>query len=381
MKICITFSITISWTLKNKLYIYIDYFIIITTLMKKNVEFGIGMFGDITYDPTTDKPIQTMQERLHQIIEQVQLADQWGVDLFMAGEHHRPDYAISSPEMLLWALSTVTKHITLASGVSIISSSDPVKLYQDFATIDLISNGRAEIVAWRGSFTESFPLFGYDLSDYASLFTEKLDLLLQINQTENLTWSGKHRAAINNQTVLPRALRDGKLPVWIAVGGTPESVLRAAKLGLPIIFAIIGGMWEHFVPMIELYKQEYQKHGHDMNMMQIGAHMHTFIMEDEQQVIDRYFPLYKSQMDRIGKTRWRSSYTLDQFEGGMSQRGALLMGSPKHVANKLALIIQTLGLTRFVAHMDIGGPIHDDMMRSIDVYSREIIPAVKKYFE
>lgn len=243
----------------------------------------------------------------------------------MAGEHHRPDYAISSPEILLSALSTVTNNITLASGVSVISSADPVKLYQDFATIDLISHGRAEIVAGRGSFTESFPLFGYNLNDYSVLFSEKLDLLLQINEKENLTWSGKHRAAIHNQTILPRAVNNGKLPIWIAVGGTPESVLRAAKLGLPIIFAIIGGMWEHFIPMIELYREEYTKHGHDINMMQIGAHMHSFVMEDEGLLIDRYFPLYKSQMDRIGKTRGRSPYTIQQFEAGMSQHGALLM--------------------------------------------------------
>lgn len=347
--------------------------------MKKSIERWIGMFGDVTFDPQTGQATQTMQERLTQIIEQVVLADRLGIDLFAAGEHHRPDYAISSPEILLSALSTVTQHIKLASGVSVISSTDPVKLYQDFATVDLISNGRAEIIAGRGSFTESFPLFGYNLGDYSQLFSEKLDLLLQINTTEQLTWSGSYRAPINNQTVLPRALNEWKLPIWIAVGGTPESVIRAAKLGLPVIFAIIGGMWEHFIPMIELYKQEYIKHGHDISTMQIGAHMHTFIMQDEQQVIDTYFPLYKSQMDRVGKTRGRSPYTLEQFEWWMSQRGALLMGSPEHVANKVALIVQKLGLTRFVAHMDIGWPAHKDMLYSIDTYAREIIPAINDY--
>ncbi len=347
--------------------------------MKNTIERGIGMFGDVTFDPITNKPVQTMQERLTQIIEQVQLADQLGVDLFAAGEHHRPDYAISSPEILLSALSTVTKNIKLASGVSVISSTDPVKLYQDFATIDLISNGRTEIIAGRGSFTESFPLFGYNLGDYSQLFSEKLDLLLQINETENLTWSGKYRAPIINQSVLPRAVNEGKLPIWIAVGGTPESVIRAAKLGLPVIFAIIGGMWEHFIPMIELYKEEYTKAGHDLAIMQIGAHMHTFVMEDEQQIIDTYFPLYKSQMDRVGTTRWRQPYTLEQFQSGISQRGALLMGSPEQVANKIALIVKTLDLTRFVAHMDIGGPTHEDMMHSIDIYAREIIPAINDY--
>lgn len=191
------------------------------------------------------------------------------------------------------------------------------------------------------------------MGDYADLFTEKLDLLMKINETEDLTWSGEYRAPINNQTVHPRALNDGKLPVWIAVGGTPESVIRAAKLGLPVIFAIIGGMWEHFIPMLDLYREEYVKAGHDIKNMQIGAHMHTFIMESEEELIQKYFPLYKSQMDRIGKTRGRQPYTLEQFEGGMSQRGALLMGTPEHVANKLALIVKTLGLTRFVAHMDI----------------------------
>lgn len=347
--------------------------------MKKNIERGIGMFGDVTFDPKTNLPLQTMEDRLGEIIEQIKLADELGVDIFSAGEHHRPDYAIASPEILLAALSTVTKNITLASGVSVISSTDPVKLYQDFATVDLLSHGRAEIIAWRWSFIESFPLFGYDLQDYWELFTEKLDLLLQINKTEHLTWSGKYRAPIHHQNILPRALNNRELPIRIAVGGTPESVLRAAKLGLPIIFAIIGGMREHFIPMIEMYKEEYIKHGHSIHDMQIWAHMHTFVVDDEQDLINRYFPLYKYQMDRIGSSRGRSEYSLEQFQGGMSPQWALCMGNWEQVANKIAMIVKELGLTRFVAHMDIGGPAHDDMLRSIDLYARDIIPALNDY--
>lgn len=342
------------------------------------MELGIGMFGDLTFDKQTNK-FQPVSQKLNEIIEQVKLADELGLDVVAMGEHHRPDYAVSSPETVLAALSTVTKNIKLASGVSVLSSADPVKLYQDFATIDLISNQRAEIIAGRGSFIESFPLFGYDLKDYNELFEEKLDLLLKINENETLTWNGKFRAALDEQTIHPRAER--KLPVWIAVGGTPESVVRAAKLGLPIIFAIIGGMPKQFKPLIDFYKQQYIQFGHDPEKMQIGVHSHAFLADSQQELLDNYYPYYAAQMDRIGKTRGWAPYTKMQFQGGMSPEGALFMGDPEQVADKIIKTIEMFGLTRFVAHIDVGGPTHAEMMKTIELFGTKVIPKVRKAFD
>lgn len=341
------------------------------------MELGIGMFGDLTFDNQQNK-FQPVSQRLTELIEQVKLADELGMDVFAMGEHHRPDYAVSSPETVLAALSTVTKNIKLASGVSVISSADPVKLYQDFATIDLISGQRTEVLAGRGSFIESFPLFGYDLKDYSELFEEKLDLFLKLNENETLTWKGKFRPALEEQTVYPQAER--KLPVWIAVGGTPESVLRAARLGLPIIFAIIGGMPKQFKPLVEFYKQQYLQFGHDPEKMQIGVHSHAFIADSQEELIQNYYPYYAAQMDRIGKTRGWSPYTQMQFRGGMSPEGALFMGDPVQVTEKIIKTIEMFGLTRFVAHIDVGGPSHKELMKTIELYGDKVIPEVRKAF-
>lgn len=339
------------------------------------MELGIGMFGDLTFDNEKQK-FQPNSQKFQELIEQVKLADEVGIDIFALGEHHREDYAVSTPEIVLSALSTVTKNIKLASGVSVISSADPVKLYQDFATLDLISNQRAEIIAGRGSFIESFPLFGYDLKDYSELFEEKLDLLLKINENETLNWEGKFRAPLENQTIYPRAERE--LPVWIAVGGTPESVLRAAKLGLPIIFAIIGGMPKQFKPLIEFYKENYKVYGHDVSKMQIGVHSHTFVGDSQKEILDYYFPYYENQMNRIGKSRGWAPYTKMQFQGGMSPDGALFMGDPEQVTEKILKTIEMFGLTRFVAHIDVGGPTHKEMMKAIELYGTKVLPEVRK---
>ena len=339
------------------------------------MELGIGLFGDLTYDQQK-KQYQSPRERLEEIVEQVKLADELGVDVLSLGEHHRPDYAVSSTEIVLAALSGVTKNIILGSGVTVLSSADPVKVYQDYATLDLLSNGRAEITAGRGSFIESFPLFGYDLKDYATLFEEKLELLLELNKNEVINWSGRHRASIVDQTIYPRPER--KLPVWIAVGGTPESVLRAARLGVPIIFAIIGGRPKQFRPLIDLYKTQYAAHGHDPADMEIAVHSHSFIGESQQDLLNSYYPYYAAQMDRIGRDRGWSPYTKMQFEGGMDPEGALFMGDANQVAEKIIEIIEYFGLTRFVAHIDVGGPPHNDMMKSIELYGDKVIPMVKK---
>ncbi|MGB6083698.1 LLM class flavin-dependent oxidoreductase [Moheibacter sp.] len=339
------------------------------------MELGIGMFGDLTFDRQTQK-FQPAKQKLNEIIEQVKLADELGIDVISMGEHHREDYAVSSPEIILSALATVTKRIKLGSGVTVLSSTDPVKVYQDFATVDLISDQRVEIMAGRGSFIESFPLFGYDLKDYNSLFEEKLELLVHLNQNEVINWEGNHRAPIVDQTIYPRPERE--LPIWIAVGGTPESVVRAARLGLPIIFAIIGGMPKQFKPLIEFYKQQYIQFGHDPEKMQIGVHSHTFLADSQQELLENYFPYYKAQMDRIGKDRGWAPYTQMQFEGGMSPEGALFMGETNQVIDKMIATIEMFGLTRFIAHIDVGGPTHKEMMKAIELYGSKVLPEVRK---
>jgi alkanesulfonate monooxygenase SsuD/methylene tetrahydromethanopterin reductase-like flavin-dependent oxidoreductase (luciferase family) len=262
------------------------------------------------------------------------------------------------------------------SAVTVLSSAEPVKVYQDFSTLDLISGGRAEIGVGRGSFIESFPLFGYNLNDYNELFEEKLDLLLKINTQENVSWKGNLRAPMENQTVYPRATNDGKLPVWIAVGGTPESVLRAARLGLPLVVAIIGGLPRQFKPLIDFYKQEYLKNGHNPEEMQIGIHSHTLVSENPE-VIDGYFENYAAQMNRIGSSRGWSAYTKMQYEGGRSKEGALFIGNSDEVAEKINMVKEMFGLTRYIAHMDVGAPNHEVMMKSIELFGTKVAEKVR----
>src|SRR6476659_4855384 len=238
------------------------------------MELGIYTFAETTPDPRTGRTV-TPAERLADLMEEIELADQVGLDVFGVGEHHRPEFAVSSPAVVLAAGAERTKRIRLTSAVSVISSDDPVRVFQEFSTLDLLSGGRAEIMAGRGSFIESFPLFGYSLDDYDTLFEEKLELLLKINKENPITWKGKFRPALNNQQVLPRADND-QLNIWIAVGGTPESVLRAGKHGLPVIFAIIGGDPKQFKPLFEYYKKVYDHYGHDMKKFKVGVHMHAF---------------------------------------------------------------------------------------------------------
>ncbi|MEJ2884729.1 LLM class flavin-dependent oxidoreductase [Pedobacter sp. GR22-6] len=340
------------------------------------MELGIGMFGDLSFDAKTGKP-RPAGLKLREIMEQIKLADEVGLDVFGLGEHHRPDYAVSSPEIVLAAAASITKNIKLMSTVTVLSSAEPVKVYQDFSTIDLISDGRAEIGVGRGSFIESFPLFGYNLSDYDQLFEEKLDLLLAINAHEVVNWEGKLRAPLQNQTVLPRATNNGKLPIWIAVGGTPQSVLRAAVLGLPLVVAIIGGMPKQFQPLIEFYKQEYVKHGHDLGKMQIGIHSHSFVSNNESD-IDQYYYNYAAQMDRVGASRGWAPYAKEQFDGGRSKEGALFMGDAAQVTDKILYMQELFGITRFIGHMDVGDPSHKELMKSIEIFGTQIAPAVRK---
>jgi probable LLM family oxidoreductase len=339
------------------------------------MELGIGMFGDLHINKNGDT--QPAGQRLQELIEEIKLMDELGLDFYGIGEHHRPDYAVSVPEIILAAASIVTKNIKLGSAVSVLSSADPVKLYQSFASIDLISNGRAELVAGRGSFTESFPLFGYDIADYDELFEEKLNLLLKINKEPHITWKGKFRPALINQQVLPRAVND-HLNIWIAVGGTPESVTRAGKFGLPVIFAIIGGNPVQFKPLFDYYREVYEVNKHDVNNFRVGVHMHCFFGENSKQTAAEYYPIYAAQMNRVGRSRGWPPYQQQQFDFGRSKQGALIIGDANEAIDKILQMQELFGLTRFSAHMDVGGPSHLSLMRSIEIYGTRIAPKIRE---
>lgn len=339
------------------------------------MELGVGMFGDVHINKNGET--QPAGQRLQEIIEEIKLMDEVGLDFYGIGEHHRPDYVVSTPEIILAAAATITKNIKLGSAVSVLSSSDPVKLYQSFATIDLISNGRAELVAGRGSFIESFPLFGYSLNDYDALFEEKLDLLQQINNNDRITWKGKFRPALKDQQILPRAVND-HLNIWVAVGGTPESVLRAGKAGLPVIFAIIGGNPAQFKPLFNYYKEVYQQYEHDMDKFQVGVHMHAFFGDDSKQTADAYYPIYSAQMDRVGRSRGWPPYQKQQYDIGRTAAGALIIGDANEAIDKILQMKEMFGLTRFSAHMDVGGPSHQSLMKSIEIFGNKIAPKVRE---
>jgi probable LLM family oxidoreductase len=339
------------------------------------MELGIGMFGDNHYDKEGNP--QSPGQRINELIEEIRLMDEVGLDFFGIGEHHRPDYAVSTPEIILAAASTITKKIKLGSAVSVVSSSDPVKLYQSFATLDLISGGRAELMAGRGSFIESFPLFGYSLDDYDELFEEKLELLLRINSENPITWQGKFRPALNRQLVLPRAVGD-HLDIWVAVGGTPESVLRAARHGLPVIFAIIGGNPAQFKPLFEYYKNAYKHFKHGMDKFQVGVHMHALFGDDSNKIADEYYPVYSAQMNRVGKTRGWPPYQPQQYAAGRTRNGHLIIGNANESVDKILYMHELFGLTRFSAHMDVGGPSHQLLMRSIEIFGTKIAPKVRE---
>lgn len=337
------------------------------------MELGIGMFGDLHI---SNGEIQPASQRLRELVEEIKLMDETGLDFFGIGEHHRPDYAVSVPEIVLAGAATVTKNIKLGSAVTVLSSSDPVRVYQSFATVDGMSGGRAEIMVGRGSFTESFPLFGHDLSDYDELFDEKLKLLLEINKGKSVTWKGRFRASLKTQDVYPRA--EKPLPVWVAVGGTPESVVRAARLGLPVIFAIIGGNPANFKPLFEYYRNAWKEYGHDVNKFQVGVHMHSFFGDDSKQTAEDYYPQYAAQMNRIGAQRGWPPYQKQQFETGRGPGGHLLVGNASEAIEKILQLHELFGLTRFSAHMDVGGPSHKSLMKSIEIFGSKIAPDVRK---
>ncbi len=340
------------------------------------MEIGIYTFAETTPDPSTGRTISPSR-RLRNLIEEIKLAEQVGLEVFGVGEHHRPDFAVSAPAVVLTAAAEHTKSIRLTSAVTVLSSDDPVRVFQNFATLDLLSSGRAEIMAGRGSFIESFPLFGYDLHDYDELFAEKLDLLLKIRANEKVTWSGKHRPPLENLGVYPRPLQQ-PLPVWIAVGGTPESVVRAGTLGLPLALAIIGGAPERFRPLITLYRDTARRAGYDPAQLPVGINSHAYIADTSQQAAEEFFPSYAEVMTRIGRERGWPPTTRQQFEALRSPRGALLVGSPQEVIDKILFQYEIFGHQRFLAQLTVGSMPHDKTMRAIELLGTKVAPAVRQ---
>ena len=310
------------------------------------------------------------------MLEEAELADRLGLDVFGLGEHHRPDYLISSPAVALAAVAARTKRIRLTSAVTVLSSDDPVRVYQQFATLDQISGGRAEVMAGRGSFIESFPLFGYPLDQYDDLFAEKLEALLAIRETEKAVWSGHLRAPLTGQGVYPRALQN-PLPVWIAVGGTPQSVARAGYLGLPLAIAIIGGQPERFGQLAHLYREAAKQAGHDAAGLQLGINGHGFIAGSMKEAADIYFPAQKEVMDRIGRERGWPPQTRAQFDAGTTPRGHLLVGSPEEVAEKILFQHEIFGNTRYLIQITVGPVPHDKVLAAIELFATKVAPLVR----
>jgi probable LLM family oxidoreductase len=333
------------------------------------VDLGIYTFAELTSDEVGP------QERLRDLLEEIELADQVGLDVFGVGEHHRPDFAVSSPAVVLAAAAARTKTIRLTSAVSVLSSDDPVRVFQDFSTIDLLSGGRAEIMAGRGSFVESFPLFGYDLRDYDALFDEKLRLLLALRESERITWAGGHRQAIDDRGVYPRPLQD-PLPVWVAVGGSPESAHRAGALGLPMALAIIGGLPERFVPFVELHRAAGEESGHGRLPLSINSH--GYIAGSSQEALDDSYPYVAAMMDKIGRERGWRPHTRTDYDAAATRRGANFVGNPEQIVEKILFQHELFGHDRFLVQFSLGSLPHARLMRSIELFGTEVAPAVRR---
>ncbi|NAZ81447.1 LLM class flavin-dependent oxidoreductase [Kineococcus sp. R8] len=339
------------------------------------MEIGISSFAETTADPRTGA-VMGHPQRLREVVEEIVLADQVGLDVYGLGEHHRPDYASSAPAVVLAAAASRTDRIRLTSAVTVLSSADPVRVFQDFATLDGISGGRAEIIAGRGSFIESFPLFGQDLDDYDELYAENLELLLAVRAAEKVTWRGGHRPAIADRGVYPRPVQD-PLPVWIGVGGNPASVVRAGTLGLPLAVAIIGGMPEQFAPLVELYRETGRRAGHEESSLRVATHSHGFVADTSQRAVEVNFPSMQVAMNTIGAERGWHHYGRTSYEAARSPRGALLVGSPQEVAEKVLRQRADLGIDRFMLHVSVGTMPHREVLRAIELLGTEVAPVVR----
>jgi probable LLM family oxidoreductase len=339
------------------------------------VELGIYTFAELTPDAVTGATVSPA-ERLRNLIEEIELADQVGLDIFGVGEHHRADFAVSSPAVVLAAAAERTSRIRLTSAVSVISSDDPVRVFQDFATLDLLSGGRAEIMAGRGSFVESFPLFGYDLNDYDELFEEKLRLLITLRSAERVTWSGQHRAPLDDLGIYPRPFQES-LPIWVAVGGAPESAIRAGSLGLPMALAIIGGRPERFAPFAELHREAARRAGHDPARIPLSINSHGFIADRSERASELAFPPFETQMNKIGRERGWAPVTRQDFDAGRTLRGALFVGNAAEVTEKILFQHEIFAHERFMLQLSVGTMPHRDLLRAIEIYGTEVAPAVR----
>ena len=337
----------------------------------QNLSFGLDTFGAMTLD-LNGKPIEAGQV-IRNVVEQAKLADDLGVQNFNVGEHHRDDFAVSAPDTLLAGIATVTKNIILGTGVTVLSSDDPVRLYERFATLDALSNGRTEITAGRGSFTESFPLFGYSLQDYEPLFEEKLELLKELLREEPVTWSGTIRASLSNQQVYPKT-ESKNIRLRVGVGGSPESVMRAARLEIPMALAIIGGDPARFAPFAKLYRDTLKKFGHDEQPVSI--HSPGFLAETDDLAIETLWPYYASYIGRLGRERGWGPIDINHYMHEISA-GSLYVGSPETVAKKIAYAVQAVGASRFDFKYDSGPVPHELNMKSIELYATEVIPRVR----
>lgn len=317
-----------------------------------------------------------MAHRLRELLQEIELADRLGLDVFGLGEHHRRDYAVSAPTVALAAAAARTQNIRLSTAVTVLSSADPVSVFEEFATLDLLSGGRAEIMAGRGSFTESFPLYGYDLEDYDELFAEKLDLLLALRSSEKVSWSGRHRAALHDAEVHPRPLQQ-PLPVWVAVGGSPGSIVRAGALGLPLMIAIIGGQPARFAPLVELYREAVTRTDLDTSHTAVGINSHMYIADSSRRARDEFFGPYSQMMNRIGRERGWPPMSRAQFDAGCEPEGHLLVGTPDEVSAKILAQHELFGHDRFLGHISVGVLAHERAMHATELFATEVAPTVR----
>jgi probable LLM family oxidoreductase len=338
------------------------------------MELGITTFAETIPDPRSGNA-PTSGERLLQVIDEVVMAEQVGLEVYGIGEHHRADFAASSPAIVLAAAAARTERIRLSSAVIILSSADPVRTFQDFATLDLISQGRAELLVGRGSFIESFPLFGFSLADYEELFSEKLDLLLQIRDEKSVTWSGKFRPALTDQPIFPRPHQD-PLPIWVGVGGTPESIVRAGRRGLPVALAIIGGNPDRFAFFADLHRRTLEESGFDPAEVPLAVHAHGYVADTAEQAAEEFYPSYAVAMSRIGRERGWGPMTRQQFEMMRGPDGSLVLGSPDDVAAKIVRMKDVLGIQRFELHISVGSMPHEQVLRSIELLGTKVEPLV-----
>lgn len=344
------------------------------------IELGISTFGETTPIEHTNETL-SHDQRIRNLIEEIELADKVGLDVYAIGEHHRKDFAVSNPETVLAAGAVNTKNIRLSSAVNVLSSVDPVRLYQNYATVDALSNGRAEIMVGRGSFIESFPLFGYDLSNYEELFSEKLDMLLHINKNEMVNWQGHFTQTINNKGVYPRAVQE-ELPIWVGTGGNLESTMRIAQYGLPISYAVIGGNPYAFSKLVNIYKTVGKSQGYTDEKLKVSAHSWGYIHEDQNKAVEDYFHPTKQVVDAISKDRahWQP-LTKEDYLQMVSDNGAMIVGTPEVVANKIIKLVESLQLDRFLLHLPLGSMNHEDILNAIRLFGEKVAPIVRKYFE